>query len=402
MASPQAQFTAPSPFSAQLQAKAPALISPQLPPLPQPSTSAALTSAAATVDFSINLQDHTLHKNRLQEYTQKSGIPLPVYQTVNEGSLRAPKFRSTVVVNGVCYTSPNTFPHRKAAEKDVARHAMEGITKKIKDEGCPMFHEDTVFCKSILNEFSMKMNLPLPTYNTSSQPGGLIPLFVSSLVFNGVVYTGDAGRSKKEAEQLAARSAILSLMGNSGSGPILSEIINSKFKLYAALHKVKNSHMYNGVVPVRAVVPVGVDVPVRDDVPVGAAVFVGSAVSVGAAVPVGANTRNNSVTSHSKSKEVVDLTVNNAPKVAVPASSIGTSPPHHEFIMPKQEMTSDVIKLPIAFVHPTSQEPNVDGPGDAKKRRKNKKKANKKPHTDTLSPSAAIPVTQTPPCSVAQ
>jgi len=56
------------------------------------------------------------------------------------------------------------------------------------------------------------MNLEMPNYRTI-QPQGAVPVFVSSLAFNGVTYTGDVGKSKKEAEQLAARAAIQSLYG---------------------------------------------------------------------------------------------------------------------------------------------------------------------------------------------
>ena len=73
-------------------------------------------------------------------------------------------------------------------------------------------NEFTVFCKSILNEFVAKMNLEMPTYNTI-QSEGLLPSFESSLVFNGVTYTEETGRKKKDAEQLAAHSVILSLLG---------------------------------------------------------------------------------------------------------------------------------------------------------------------------------------------
>lgn len=91
-----------------------------------------------------------MHKNRLQEYTQRSGIPLPVYQTINEGGLpHAPKFRSKVLVDGVSYTSPNTFSHRKAAEQNVAKLALEGISLKIKEEGCPLICE--VCCSVIVD-----------------------------------------------------------------------------------------------------------------------------------------------------------------------------------------------------------------------------------------------------------
>lgn len=79
-----------------------------------------------------------MHKNRLQEYAQRSAIPLPIYQTVNEGSQHAPQFRSTVLVDGASYTSPNTFSHRKAAEQDVAKIALANILQKIKEEGCPL------------------------------------------------------------------------------------------------------------------------------------------------------------------------------------------------------------------------------------------------------------------------
>lgn len=58
----------------------------------------------------------------------------------------------------------------------------------------------------------MKMNLDKPVHNTV-QSQGFVPAFVSSLVFDGVTYSGNAGRSKKEAEQLAAQAVLLAIMG---------------------------------------------------------------------------------------------------------------------------------------------------------------------------------------------
>jgi hypothetical protein len=88
-----------------------------------------------------------------------------------------------------------------------------------------LYLQDTVFCKSILNEFAVKVNREKPTYNTVQSPG-LLPVFISTLVFDGVSYTGDAGRNKKEAEQLAARAVILSLIGT------LTYILNWEFASY--------------------------------------------------------------------------------------------------------------------------------------------------------------------------
>lgn len=56
------------------------------------------------------------------------------------------------------------------------------------------------------------MGLERPIYTTKHHKGS-VPLFQSTLVFDGVVYTSDLSRTKKEAEQLAARAAILSLHG---------------------------------------------------------------------------------------------------------------------------------------------------------------------------------------------
>lgn len=78
---------------------------------------------------------------------------------------------------------------------------------------CLVAFQDKVFCKAILNEYAVKRSIERPSYNTV-KPEGLIPIFRSTLVFNGVSYTGDTSSSKKEAEQLAAHAAILSLMGN--------------------------------------------------------------------------------------------------------------------------------------------------------------------------------------------
>ena len=83
----------------------------------------------------LDLREHLWHKNRLQEYTQRSGIPFPEYRTINEGAQHAPAFRSTVFVDGAYYTTPITFSNRKAAEQEAARVAWYGVKLKIKDEG---------------------------------------------------------------------------------------------------------------------------------------------------------------------------------------------------------------------------------------------------------------------------
>ena len=65
----------------------------------------------------------------------------PIYRTMCERPSNALRFRSTVEVDGVTYTSPNTFlqkkkkkKKKKTTEQDVAKVALEHISKRIRDE----------------------------------------------------------------------------------------------------------------------------------------------------------------------------------------------------------------------------------------------------------------------------
>ncbi|XP_059447930.1 double-stranded RNA-binding protein 8-like isoform X2 [Corylus avellana] len=165
--------------------------------------------------------EHLRYKKLLQQYTKRRCIPLPIYQTINEGSQGALQFRATILVDGVSYTSLYTISDREAAEWNVAKLALEGISQKIKDEGRRLICENKVPCKSTLNAFAVKMNLEMPTYNTIKQKRKRLLPFISSLVFNGVSYIGEAGRNEGEAEVLAARAVILYLLGSSDPGTLL-------------------------------------------------------------------------------------------------------------------------------------------------------------------------------------
>lgn len=184
--------------------------------------------------------DYGMYKNLLQEYAQKSRLLLPVYNIENEGFPHAPKFRSSVIIDGTKFTSNFTFPDRRAAEQDVAKFAYETIVKDNKTlTAGPHIYQNLRFCKLILYEYATTTGLGVPKYNTTLAEGPPRPVFVSSFVLGGKSYTGHVGRSKKEAEQLVARLAIQSLLG-SDSGK-LTEIIKSKERLFATVGAKKNS-----------------------------------------------------------------------------------------------------------------------------------------------------------------
>ncbi|KAH9763579.1 Double-stranded RNA-binding protein 1 [Citrus sinensis] len=174
------------------------------------------------------LPEKHLCKNRLQEYTQKAGLPLPTYRSKNEGFPHAPKFWAQVEVNGKTYASTGRFTHVKEAEQGAARTALEHITQIVKNAGIPTI-QDPNYCKSILNEYCAKINLKKPEYTTTFG-NEKHPVFISSMVFNGETYKGEVAGSKKMAEQLAARAAIQSLL-ESGS-EVIRQIISSKFNIH--------------------------------------------------------------------------------------------------------------------------------------------------------------------------
>lgn len=99
-------------------------------------------SVVLTYQIFVGQPDQVMHKNRLQEFTHKSNIPLPIYQTVNEGYQHMPQFRSTVLVNGAKFTSSSTFSTRKAAEQNVAELALKSLSKEeIANQGIPLIQE---------------------------------------------------------------------------------------------------------------------------------------------------------------------------------------------------------------------------------------------------------------------
>jgi len=82
-----------------------------------------------------------MFKNNLIQFALKSNMKHPEFFSRNEGSIQAPAYRSSVMVDGLIFTSQLTFFHRKAADQEVARIALEFLTKKVKDEAYSIMSE---------------------------------------------------------------------------------------------------------------------------------------------------------------------------------------------------------------------------------------------------------------------
>ena len=77
---------------------------------------------------------HSMYKNLLLVYTQRSIIPQPIYRTMSEGPSNALRFMSTIEVDGVTYTSPNTFSQKKKKKKNRTRRCQSCIGTHIKED----------------------------------------------------------------------------------------------------------------------------------------------------------------------------------------------------------------------------------------------------------------------------
>ncbi|GAB2288931.1 hypothetical protein Dimus_023237 [Dionaea muscipula] len=343
------------------------------------------------------IPEHLTYKSQLVIYAQRAHLPLPAYQSINEApSYEPPKFRCSVLVDGVSYTSSNTFSHVRAAEQDAARHALEAIMIKLRDEGCALIREDKLFCKSILNEFAVKTNTKLPSY-TTEQTEVLLPMFTSSLIFNGVKYTGEAARNKKEAEQLTAKSVLLSILGagNSESEMVLLEIIKSKARLYALAQKSKDSLSVTSIVPVESTLGSEFCTPKADDNVIVAPVesTLGGEFSTPKA-DVNAISEGNGASNEPANAISVVSDGQESDRSVVHLNS-------HEVSNQKGEPASEVVELPITCDNNVIQVllASDDQASQKKRIRRSRKKANKRARKDAQLQEPTTPANQVSPCA---
>ncbi|XP_024012189.1 double-stranded RNA-binding protein 4 isoform X2 [Eutrema salsugineum] len=279
-----------------------------------------------------------MHKNDLNTYCQRLSIPLPVYQTAFGGCGHAPTFTSSVSVGNKIFTSPNTFPNRKSAEQDAAKLALQHLLNEDEVSATNLrgiLRKDKTRCKMILNEFLAKIKMEC-TYETVQAEKD--PVFVSYLALNGTCYRGEGGKNKKDAEQLAALAAILSLLNDPTYATPISEVIKSKFNACAVLNELKDV----------------------------------------------SDTRDCSVTDKGVAGHPTGaVTMSRCSDVNLPRTSPIFSKPQHEIKLPEAAQgASEQIAVPLQFVPPPAHNPANNLVSSKKRRRKNKKNGNKRLRAD--------------------
>ena len=66
-------------------------------------------------------------------------------------------------------------------------------------------------CKTILQVYAQRIGLPVPVYKSTRSGEIHLPVFISTVEFPGISYTGGAASTKKEAEIKAAKQALMTL-----------------------------------------------------------------------------------------------------------------------------------------------------------------------------------------------
>lgn len=157
-----------------------------------------------------------MHKNQLQELAQKNGYNLPSYACIREGPDHAPKFKATVLFNGETYASPGYVASLRQAEHAAAEVALRSLHQCNPSHAIAKILDESGVCKNLLQETAQRAGVPLPNYNAVRSGPGHLPVFSCSVEVAGLQFSGEAARTKKQAEKNAALSAWSALKRHAG------------------------------------------------------------------------------------------------------------------------------------------------------------------------------------------
>ncbi|XP_016505770.1 uncharacterized protein LOC107823594 isoform X1 [Nicotiana tabacum] len=188
---------------------------------------------------------HYQCKKKLQMYTKRKKLGEPVYHSKRKSSSRDLHndlhFEATVTVAGELFKSPGAYKTAEEAEDAVAQHALMTLVTVAFQKS------NTGNYKSFLQELAQHEGLCLPEYKTIriGEPHNLT--FFSSVEVEGEVFHGNASKSKKQAEENAAKVAYMALAkckSFHASDPLTvsSDLEGEIFKTEACLDSLSISH----------------------------------------------------------------------------------------------------------------------------------------------------------------
>uniref|UniRef100_N1R4V7 Ribonuclease 3 n=1 Tax=Aegilops tauschii TaxID=37682 RepID=N1R4V7_AEGTA len=149
-----------------------------------------------------------MFKNQLQELAQRSCFNLPSYACIREGPDHAPRFKATVTFNGESFESPGFYPTLRQAEHAAAEVALNELSKRGPSSSlAAKVLDETGIYKNLLQETAHRAGLKLPMYTTIRSGPGHTPTFTCTVELAGRIFTGNPGKTKKQAQKNAAMVA---------------------------------------------------------------------------------------------------------------------------------------------------------------------------------------------------
>ncbi|CAK9878941.1 unnamed protein product [Sphagnum jensenii] len=153
-----------------------------------------------------------MYKNQLQELAQRSCFNLPAYACIREGPDHAPRFKATVNFNGEVFESPNYWGTLRQAEHAAAEVALNTLSRRGPSQSlAARILDETGVCKNLLQETAQRAGVSLPVYSTIRSGPGHLPVFTCVVKVAGLTFSGEAAKTKKQAEKNAAMAAWLAL-----------------------------------------------------------------------------------------------------------------------------------------------------------------------------------------------
>uniref|UniRef100_A0A0A8YPK1 DRBM domain-containing protein n=1 Tax=Arundo donax TaxID=35708 RepID=A0A0A8YPK1_ARUDO len=156
-------------------------------------------------------------KTQLQIYAQKRGKQLPLYRFIQEGPPHAPLFKSIVTIDGQTFESPEYCRTVKEAETAAANVALMSLPLESNPPKQSTVTVPPLSYKNLLQELAQKEGFPLPVYKTTSDVPNNSFAFISTVEIQGMIFQGETGNNKKQAEMNAAKVAFQRLKDRKNS-----------------------------------------------------------------------------------------------------------------------------------------------------------------------------------------
>ncbi|XP_074557574.1 double-stranded RNA-binding protein 1-like isoform X2 [Curcuma longa] len=197
-----------------------------------------------------------MYKSRLQELCQRRQWRLPEYDTSREGLVHDSLFSATVTVNGSSFRSPDLSRTSKEAQNKAALVAFEQLSEAVPQSppvdspppstpvsALPIDLGNQVSYKNQLQVHLQKQAKSLPTYNYVCHAHQFkATVKVDEQTFESTSYCNTI----KEAEQSAAKVALMSLFGDQQDDCIIYKSLLQEFVQKEGLPMPKYNTMSYG------------------------------------------------------------------------------------------------------------------------------------------------------------